>query len=380
MKMLHVTPSYKPAYVYGGPIESIARLCEGLAAAGHTVDVFTTTANGNEELDIPTGKQIDVSGVKVIYFNRVTKDHTHVSPKLWNYLRRNCKNYDVVHIHSWWNILVVVAALICHNRKAKIVISPRGMLSDYIMKNSNGAAKKYLHVFVGKRALSKSYFHATAESEYKECTQLIPGWKGFTLPNILSLPDLEIVKTDNEIFTLIFLSRVHPKKGLELLFEAIQNFPFKILLRIVGSGEESYSKELKAKAEKLNITDKIEWVGWKNRDEKFVDLMRADLFVLTSFNENFANVVIESLHVGTPVLISEQVGLSSFVRRENLGWVSSLNVESIKTNLIRAFNDVNKRKNINEIGRTKIQQSFSEKVLIQKYVENYQSIANQEKK
>lgn len=380
MKLLHITPSYKPAYVYGGPIESVARLCEGLVAAGHEVDVFTTTANGKDELDVPVNDRIDINGVKVVYFNRITKDHTHISPALWNQLRRNCKNYDVVHIHSWWNILVVGAALICHSKKVKVVISPRGMLSDYILKNSNSTAKKILHELVGRNALSKAYFHATATAEYEECIQLIPGWQGFTVPNILDLPDLEIVKNENDLFTLIFLSRIHPKKGLELLFEAIKDLPFKILLRIVGSGEESYIKKLKAKADELDISEKIEWVGWKNRDEKFIDLMRADLFVLTSFNENFANVVIESLYVGTPVLISEQIGLASYVRQKDLGWVSSLDIESIRTNIIKAFNDADKRKKINETGRTKIRESFSEDVLIQKYVENYQSITGQPEK
>ena len=376
MKILHVTPSYKPAYVYGGPIESIARLCEGLAAAGHTVDVLTTAANGNIELDVPIGKQVVVEGVKVTYFNRLTKDHTHISPTLWNYLRRCCQSYDIVHIHSWWNILVIVAALICHFRKVKTVISPRGMLSDYIIKATKETTKKYLHSLIGRNALSKAYFHATAESEYKECTQLIPGWEGFTLPNILSLPDLEIVKKDNKVFTLIFLSRIHPKKGIELLFEAIKDLPFDLMLRIAGTGEETYIEKLKAKSIELKIDKNIEWVGWKNRNEKYVDLMQADLFTLTSFNENFANVVIESLHMGTPVLISEQVGLSSFIREKDLGWISSLNVESIKTNLTAAFKDEIKRKIINQTGRKIIQESFSEVVLVEKYVENYQLIAN----
>src|SRR5687768_15867377 len=99
MKILHVTPCYKPAYIYGGITESISRLCTAMAQSGHSVYVFTTTANGNKELPVVAGKEHDVDGVKVIYFRRLTKDPTHVSPALWTHLWKNCHRFDAVHIH-----------------------------------------------------------------------------------------------------------------------------------------------------------------------------------------------------------------------------------------------------------------------------------------
>ena len=137
MRVLHIVPSYKPAYQYGGTIESVARLCEGLVQSGAEVKVFTTTANGSEELDVKPGAEYTVEGVKVIYFKRLTKDHSHITFALWKKLYKECKNYDVVHIHSWWNILVLVAAFICKKKKIKTIFSPHGMLSDYIINNSN---------------------------------------------------------------------------------------------------------------------------------------------------------------------------------------------------------------------------------------------------
>lgn len=376
MKILHIVPSYKPAYIYAGVIESVARLCEGLAEAGHIVHVYTTTANGKTELNVLPGEQVDVDGVKVTYFKRITKDPTHVSPDLWRHLSKHCQEYDAVHIHTWWNILVIGAAWICHMKNVKIVIAPRGMLSNYIFTATNSFIKKIIHTLVGKRALLKASFHATAQSEYEECSQLITGWKGFLLPNILLLPEIDIHKEPNNIFTLIFLSRVHPKKGLELLFEAISELPFSIKLRIAGLGEDSYLAELKKKAVELGIEEKVEWLGWKNREEKFIELMKSDSFVLTSYNENFANVVIESLHVGTPVLISEQVGLAPFVQENNLGWVTSLNVKSIRNTIIDAYQDKFKREFINKNGRGKVEKSFSQSILIQQYIENYTKLNN----
>src|SRR5690606_22328250 len=101
-------------------------------------------------------------------------------------------------------------------------------------------------------------------------------------------------------------------------------------LRIAGSGDEEYVEKLKRYAERLEIASNLEWLGWKNREEKFVALMKSDCIVLTSHNENFANVVIESLHVGTPVIVSEDVGLAPFVRENDLGWVTKLNADDIR--------------------------------------------------
>lgn len=374
MKILHIVPSYKPAYIYGGPIESVSRLCEGLAAQGHVVDVFTTTANGETELDIAIGVPLDVDGVSVTYFKRITKDPTHVSVDLWKHLYHRVKSYDIVHIQSWWNILVVVAACICHFKKVKVVIAPRGMLSQYIFETGNTKMKKLIHATVGRSALSKSWFHATAISEYDECRKIIDGWKGFVEPNILTLPDLDIERQDNEVFTLIFMSRIHPKKGIEILFHAISQLNFPVILKIAGSGEEEYVADLKNLAAELGIAEKITWLGWLDRDQKFKALMHADLFVLVSLNENFANVVVESLHMGTAVLLSEDVGLSGFVESHDMGWVTSLAPADVAQKLNAAYHENDKRNRIKIQGRSFIESNFSAFKLITNYVEEYQKI------
>lgn len=376
MKILHIVPSYKPAYIYGGPIESVSKLCEGLAAAGHEVDVFTTTANGKTELDIEAGVPVDVDGVKVTYFKRITKDHTHISPDLWKHLYAKVQDYDIVNIQSWWSILVIAAACICHFKKVKVVLSPRGMLSPYIFNSGSSGAKRIIHSTIGKWALSKCWLHATADAEYEECQQVISNWKGFIAPNNVTLPDYPLLKQENEVFTMIFMSRVHPKKGIDILLDAVSRLPFPFLLKIAGSGEEDYLRSLEDKAAELGIEKSVEWMGWVDRKDKFKALMEADLFTLVSLNENFANVVIESLHMGTPVLISKEVALSAFVKKQNLGWITSLNADEVAETIINARADLEKLKWIQENGRQVIAESFAEKVLIGQYVQQYQKITN----
>jgi glycosyltransferase involved in cell wall biosynthesis len=373
MKILHIVPSYKPAWVYGGTIESVARLCEGLANAGTEVKVFTTTANGNEELDVQMNKEHSVDGVDVIYFKRYFKDPVYISPALWKRLYRDCKNYDVVHIHSWWNMLVMAAAFICKIKKVRTVISPHGMMSDYILHHSKVILKWLSYFAIGRSLLKTSLFHATSDAEFNECKQLIRQWKGFTIPNIVWLPPLNISKQPNKNFTIIFLSRIHPKKGIELLMKAISRMDEKPVLQIAGTGEEKYIEKLKQKAKDLDIAEHIQWLGWQDREEKFETLMQADLFALTSYNENFGNVVIEALHAGTPVLISDKIGLCNFVKDHKFGWICKPDIKQIQSKLSAAIKDTAARNDIGKSAPLIMQGCFSEEKLIPEYLARYQS-------
>jgi len=274
-------------------------------------------------------------------------------------------------LHSWWNTLIVVAARIALQSKKKVIVAPRGMLSEYIFNSGKSGYKKIIHDVIGRKALAKCVLHATSTAEYDECRKLIPGWKGFVLPNIILLPKVTLPPHINENFTLIFLSRIHPKKGLEGLFEAISKLNFKVTLKIAGNGDANYIQELKNLAKTLNIVPQIEWVGWIDREEKFIALHNADLFVLVSLNENFANVVIEALHMGTAVLVSEDVGLSGFVKEKDTGWVSTLEVNDIIEKLTEAYHDKAKLAHIRSIGRAIIEETFCEEILIGRYVEEY---------
>ena len=380
MRILHITPSYKPAYVYGGPIMSVSKLCESLSSIPNIhLTVITTNANGKTNLEIPLHKEINVEGVTVIYFKRISGDPHHVSPSLWRYLGANTRHYDVIHIHSWWNLLSVVAAMICVVKKKKIVISPRGMLSDYIFETGSSQQKRRLHKWIGKYLLSKSSFHATSDLEHEECKKLIHGWKGFTIPNIIHLPSIEIVEKKNAIFTLGFLSRIDPKKGIEFVFTAIKALPFPVVFTIAGEGEEHYINQLKALASQLGIEKNIEWAGWKNVDDKFYELMNFDLFMLTSFNENFANAVVEALYMGTPVCISKQVGLAHFVDKHQLGWITDLTVPSVQDAIYSSYTNSDKRKQIETSAREIILSEFSPPVVIQQYLNMYTIISKQNK-
>lgn len=374
MKILFVVPSYKPAYIYGGTIVAISKLAECLVQLGHGVTVYTTTANGRTELEVESGKEMIVDGVCVRYFNRITKDHTHVSPALWRCLDKTVKDFDVVHIHSWWNFLVMGAVWICKRNGIKPTLSPHGMFSDYILNARNSKKKLLLHKLIGKKLLQNTFLHVSTQMESEESKKLIPDWEENVIPNLIQLPNKTYKRADNDIFTIGFLSRIDPKKGLELLIQALSKVKFRYNLLIAGSGNSDYIESLEKLAKDCGNSDKIKWVGWKKGEEKFDFLSKLNLFALTSHSENFAIVVIEALSVGTPVLISNQIGLFNYIRENDFGWVCDLDIQQLTFELDKIYADNQKLKRINKIGAEKVKQDFDTESLTNQYVLFYQKI------
>ncbi len=384
IKLLQITAAYKPAYIYGGPTMSVGKLCEAIAVTTDVkIEVFTTTANGQSELPVLVNQPIFVDGVKVTYFERITKDHTHFSPALLLALRRKIKAHgaNIVHIHAWWNLVSIFSCSIAKWYNIPVILSPRGMLTNYTANNRNVGFKSIIHTAIGKRLLKYCHIHVTSEKEKEDVLSIIQPKSITVIPNLVSFPayDQEIIhhqqkENKEEPFKLIFLSRVEEKKGLELLFEAVAGLPFNWQLTIAGTGEEAYVSSLKNKVTNLKLTKMINWVGQVNNDDKFKLMANHHLLVLTSYNENFANVVIESLSVGTPVLLSDQVGLATYIKEKELGWVTNLTIKNIKETITTSYQDESKRKRIRESAPQLIENDFESSNLIQKYVTLYQQV------
>ena len=223
MKLLQVSASYKPAYVYGGPTMSVSKLSEEMVLGGNTVDVFATTANGETELAVEPGKQVNVDGVNVTYFKRLTKDHSHFSPDLLRRLWYDARNYDVIHIHAWWNLVSVLSCWVALKRGAIVIVSPRGTLSSYSFGNKNNLSKKLIHNLLGKGLLKKSIIHVTSDREKLAMEALIAPERIFNIPNFIALPDKlsSAPAQTGDHLKLIFFSRIEEKKGLEKRIKAL---------------------------------------------------------------------------------------------------------------------------------------------------------------
>ncbi len=382
MKLIHINASYKPAWIYGGPTMSVAKLCEALKESGQNIEVLTTLANGKEELNICPNKSTHIDGVKVTYFKRITKDHSHLSPSLLLALRSRLKTNEkiIIHIHAWWNLVSIFSCMIAKWYNIPVLLSTRGMLTYYTQNNRNTFLKSIFHKLVGRSLLEYCSIHTTSEKERQDVLQIIKPKSIHTIPNLVDLPARTQNSSNRNQFenrlNLIFLSRIEEKKGLDLLFKALANIDFEWTLTIAGKGEIHYLKKIKTLAKTLKIDQKINWIGQIANEDKFNLIREHDLLVLTSHNENFANVIIESLSVGTPVLISNQVGLYDYVMKNNFGWVTELKPEKISLKLIEAYKNIALRKQINENAPTIIEHDYNSGNLVQQYNTLYNQIRN----
>jgi glycosyltransferase involved in cell wall biosynthesis len=371
---LQLSASYKPAYIYGGPTMSVSMLAEQLVITGENVTVYATTANGLTELPIEIAQPVLIDGVKVIYFKRVTKDHTHLSPSLLTHLWRTTRDYDVIHIHAWWNLVSVLGCLVALMRKVPVIVSPRGTLSNYSFHNKNNSIKSIMHSCLGKPLLKNCYIHTTSTNERNALKAMLPANTIFNIPNFINLTKKKFTGySPADHLRLIFFSRIEEKKGLDILFDALKSVSIPYKLTIAGDGNSEYISRLKTLALNNGIADKINWIGFQT-ENKYELLYQHDLMILPSHDENFGNVVIESLSVGTPVLVSKQVGLADYVKDNHLGWVCETTPSSVSEAIIDISSGKAEIERIKQTAPTKISADFEYAKITAEYINMYKEI------
>jgi len=377
LRVLHVSPSYGAATVYGGPAISVPALCESLAQSGVDVTVLTTTANGAGELDVPVGTPRVVDGVKVTYFRRWTGDHTHLSPALVRALASRVQSFDAVHVHSWWNLVAVAAVAACALQGTRPLVSPRGMLSPFSFRRGT-RARRVFHALVGRPLLECGLLHATSGSEAADCALMCPGAEVTTLPNFVRMPARPSVRppvVPGSPLRLAILARVHPVKGIDLALDALAALAAPWSLEVIGGGDAAYVAELQARARRLGIADRVHWRGEVVGDARFEALARVDVLLVTSVSESFSNVVVEALSVGTPAIVTPGVGLAEYVAESELGWVAPRDVTGLARVVEAARADLGRRAMVAARGPELAREHFFSPALAQRYVELYRRLS-----
>lgn len=354
---------------------SVSMLSEQLAKVGCFIDVYTTTANGIRELEVVPDQSVNIDGVTVTYYKRITKDHSHLSPALLKAVWQTIKGYDAVHIHAWWNLVSVFSCMIALMRDVPVLVSARGTLSPYSFQNKNKRIKSLIHYFVSKPLLKRCHFHVTSDREKSAINSVVSPKDITNIPNFVRLSSSDHItnKNTSSPLRLIFLSRIEEKKGLDILIKALPLITFPYTLTIAGDGEANYIAELKALSKLNKVDHYIQWAGFQN-DNKFGLLAAHDLLILPSHDENFGNVVIESLSQGTAVLLSKFVGLSTYVTQNNLGWECELDPADIALQLNLINNKQQQLSHIRKTAPEKILVDFNEDQLVQQYITMYHNI------
>lgn len=359
---------------------SVSMLSEQLSGYGINVQVYATTANGSAELSVVTGIPTNIDGVPVTYFKRLTGDHTHFSPALLRKIWVHAADFDIIHVHAWWNFVSLGACLIARIRGIRTVISPRGTLSAYSFHKRNSYTKIILHRLVGKTLLEHAHIHVTSGHEELSVLSITQPRSITSLPNFVKLPLAmagPFCEMPDRPFRLLFFSRIDEKKGIDLLIKALPFLDFPYTLTIAGPGDPAYVNQLKEISLQNGTAQHITWFGLQTVD-KFNLLAAHDLIVLPSQDENFGNVLIESLSQGTAVLVSPFVGLAEYITHHDLGWICAPEPREIGNTINIIAADKDKMRRIRTDAPNVIRLDFDETALTNRYVELYTRILNQQ--
>jgi glycosyltransferase involved in cell wall biosynthesis len=332
LRILHVVPTYLPAWRHGGPVLAAHGLCKALAARGHEVTVFTTNVHGDGELDVTLEESVPIDGVAVRYFAVRPPRRLYFAPGLRKALRERIAGFDVVHLHSVFLWPTSAAARSAERAGVPYVLSPRGMLVPELMRSRGRWRKSVWMLLAERRTIERAAaLHATSPLEGREASRL-----GFSLPPVFVVPNgidtapgtgngsalsSSVRKLVEGGSFLLFLGRLSWKKGLDRLIPAMTRVPGAVLA-VAGNDEEDLRPALERLARETGVADRISFLGPVHGADKTALLQQATALVLPSYSENFGNVVLESWAAGRPVVVTPEVGLAEVVRDADAGVVA----------------------------------------------------------
>jgi glycosyltransferase involved in cell wall biosynthesis len=316
MKVLHVIPSVSERS--GGPATAIVPLCRALQAEGIEVLLATT----NHEL---TQAQVDCiadyKGVTARFFPVQVGASFKYSRPLAVWLKANVEQFDVVHIHAVFNHASLVAAAVCRRVRVPYVVRPLGTLDPWSMKQKP-LRKRMFWTLAGKRMLeSSAAVHYTARAEKHATEESLGLNHGRVIPLGVEINGSKSPVVAEYPYVLA-LSRLHPKKGLDLLIDAFrsrQEDEWRLV--IAGDGPADYVGSLKQRAAG---SEKIVFTGWVEGEQKEKLLRGASVLALTSRQENFGFSALEAMARAVPVLLSAEVNLAADVSDAGAGWIVKL--------------------------------------------------------
>ncbi len=324
LKILMVTAYYLPAVVHGGPVTALHRLNRELIGQGHEITVYTTDANGTGNLEVPLGAEVSVDGVPVWYFRRWWFGRTRKPFSLF-FSRELAKklntlqpgDYDLIYQDGGFADVGRLAAKAARRTGTPYVYHTGGAFTPWALQHKYWKKKIYLSLVEKRILMAAGGFlvrnHAeTGQLRRLGCRSLIriiPIGVDFQGPQeTLSRSDLEELYPSLRGRTfLLFLGRLHPVKGLDLLIPAFgelaRQFPEWILV-LAGPDERDYLVKVKELIQSHQLTDRVLLTGMVVGDRKSVLLSQAEFLVLPSYSEGFGVVMVEALGYGKPVIIT----------------------------------------------------------------------------
>lgn len=383
MKVLMVIPYI--ADIYGGPSRVAKNLAEAIADQGVNIDLISTTADGDSTLPVTVGDWIQDSGYRLRYFNCFHRNDFVISSDLILWVVKNLRHYDVVHTHNVFAPMMLAVRWFCDRQNIPYVTTPHGMLEPWALSHKASKKKLYYEWFEVKSLQKSGTIHTLNQQEFDNIHAL-----GFSrlkiLPNGIRQSDFEQLP-DPEIFyqhfpetqnkdLILFLSRVDPKKGLDLLIPAFgllhSQFPNSHLV-IAGPDSVGFMPTVQSYLQAANCENAVTITGMLTGDLKQAALAAANVYALTSYSEGFSMSVLEGMASGLPCVITKACNFPE-AGEAGVAKVVDLEIGAIADALTELLSDLPQAKIMGNSARDFVFQEYTWNKIATKLIAVYKSL------
>jgi glycosyltransferase involved in cell wall biosynthesis len=351
LNILHVTPAFYPATIYGGPVRVIYEIAKRQILMGHSVSVITS--NVHIESKIATNEWIDMNGIRSWYLpylkglKNLLGAHFLLTPGFITLASKEIasRNYDIVHIHEMRHFFSPIIAWLCSKYKVPYVLTPHGTLGT---SGVSMFKKKYFDLLFGKRIIRNSKgLSALTDVEKDELLRLYhidPQYIEIIPNGIFADAFINAVPTNqfrqsiglSESDKLIlYVGRLHKNKGLDLLIKAFKSIAgsdkqtYLVFAGVSEGTKINYQIVLERLVSDMELTDNVKFIGFISGERKIQAYKSADVFVLPSRYEQFGLVLLEALASGCPTVTTSEAALSNALQSAGAAMISKLNSKDL---------------------------------------------------
>lgn len=375
MNILHVIESLAPQR--GGPPQVCANLVAS-QSVNHPVTVASYSNDKEARQIIDFGGNVDLIQVAPTPLERILGSESR------KILREHVINSDMVHLHNAWESILVSAAKLSNENNVKYCITPHGMLDPWSLSQKKW--KKKIALMLGRKSMFEraTFIHALNETEYAGFRNLGLKNRCEIIPNGVDLDsidpalspiwfDQQFPKLNGKPFVL-FLSRLHYKKGLDILADCADHFFSTspdwhwVIAGPDGGARESFESKIAVQGRQENV----HVIGPVYGKQKFSLLSAASMFCLPSRQEGFSIAILEAMAAGLPVCITENCHFAE-VGSEGCGKVTTLDSEAFTKGLVELALCEKTRRQMGHNARRLVESKYTWKKISHQFIEKMKS-------
>lgn len=382
MRVLHLTASLDSEH--GGPVTVVRGLAQALAKKGVEVSLFAPSKKAK------CTHTSNFKGVTARVFptSFLSKFWPCYSPTLKEALKKEVSNFDIIHVHEIWHYPNFACYQVAKAARKPYLVAVHGALEPSCLNHKAFKKKIYSKLIQREILENAAAIQAITEDEIKSIAEFVDNRNIYCVPNGLNMEEFENLPDKSKLQSLypqikdkrviLFLGRIHPKKGLDVLAKALGKVAREqgdVCLLIAGPNNDGYQTQVEKILAAEGVLDKVIFTGMLTGSQKLAALSGADIFVLPSHSEGFSMSTLEAMACGLPVVITKDCHFEE-VEQMQAGKVIDGNLAELSEALIQLLADRPLCEKMGKAGKKLVTDKYTWDKAADKMIDCYEEILN----